>query len=328
MNKNPPQPQVPLPPQHPLPGQPPQAAPPQVPHGGPPPQPPMGGPGGNPLLPQPHVPQAQRTYRAFYDDPVNDPYRGQYTAIMDEYRVPLDGLNVQQPQALAQRAYQSAAQGTPISFVILASASVIVAPNDIGRLFLLHRVAKFHAVVGMPPHQWDNRAFAFKGDLVQGQLPSVDFGSDYLHQIPGQQTVPTSDALTQLLAGDPALDMVGPFANGEAGTELIRTRRCIYVPPRYVTLFLETDLSPREGYERFLAAATANNDVVECAPLLQWLHLALMRTGDGLGSALVRAPPLVPLADAKLIHHRWSFVIQDLPVLDPAQVFEYCHTSY
>jgi hypothetical protein len=183
----------------------------------------------------------------------------------------------------------------------------------------------FVTMVGMPPHQWDNRAFAFKGDLVQGQLPSVDFGSDYLHQIPGQQTVPTSDALTQLLAGDPALDMVGPFANGEAGTELIRTRRCIYVPPRYVTLFLETDLSPREGYERFLAAATANNDVVECAPLLQWLRLALTRTGDGLGSALVRAPPLVPLADAKLIHHRWSFVIQDLPVLDPVQVQHGAH---
>jgi SpoVK/Ycf46/Vps4 family AAA+-type ATPase len=35
----------------------------------------MGGPGGNPLLPQPDVPQAQRTYRAFYDDPLNDPSR-------------------------------------------------------------------------------------------------------------------------------------------------------------------------------------------------------------------------------------------------------------
>jgi hypothetical protein len=39
----------------------------------------------------------------------NDPYAGQYYgAIMTKYAAPLDGLNVQMPQALAQRAYQSA----------------------------------------------------------------------------------------------------------------------------------------------------------------------------------------------------------------------------
>jgi hypothetical protein len=60
-------------------------------------------PRGIPLLQAPAVPQAQRTYRAFYDDPVNDPYRGQYNGIMGEYTVPLDaGLNVLPPQTLAQ----------------------------------------------------------------------------------------------------------------------------------------------------------------------------------------------------------------------------------
>jgi hypothetical protein len=194
---NPPYPQGPLPQQPPLPGQPPQAAPPQGPRGVLPPQPPMGGPRGNPLLPQPNVPQAQRTYRVFYDDPTNDPYNGQYLAVMGEYRVPLDNLNVQTPQILAQRAYQSAAQGTPISFLTLASATANVNPAEIGRLLLLYRVAKFHSVVGMPPHQWNNQAFAFKGDLVQGQLSSVEWDPNYLHQIGGQQIIPTQDTLTR-----------------------------------------------------------------------------------------------------------------------------------
>jgi hypothetical protein len=170
------------------------------------------------------------------------------------------------------------------------------APGHIGRLLLLHRVAKFHAVVGMLVHQRSDRAFALKGDLVQGQLPSVDWDANYLHQVQGQQNVPTQDALTQLLASDPNLELVRPFANGEAGTELIRTRRCMYVPPRFVTLFLENNLTPREGYETFIAAATLNNDVADCAPLLQWLRLALTRTAMAQASSmLARPPPTVPL---------------------------------
>jgi hypothetical protein len=172
----------------------------------------------------------------------------------------------------------------------------------------------------MPVHQWSDRAFAFKGDLVRGQLSSVDFDTQYLHQVAGQQTVPTTDALTQLLAGDPALALVGPFANDEAGTDLIRTRRAMYVPPRYISLFLDADLSPRAGYETFAAAATSNNDVVNCAPLLQWLRLALTRDGAATASVLVQPIPTVPLADAQLIQHRWDLVTRDLPVLDPTQV--------
>jgi hypothetical protein len=99
----------------------------------------------------------------------------------------------------------------------------------------------------------------------------------------------------------------------------------MYVPPRYVTLFLENDLTPREGYETFLAAATANNDVGDCAPLLQWMRLALTRTAVGQASTLARPPPTVPLADATLIEHRWSFVVRDLPVLDPSQVQHGAH---
>jgi hypothetical protein len=307
------------------PGQPQPAAPQYAPQGPGHPPPPFGGMGGAPLLPQPQiVPQVPRTYRAYYDDIGNDPYAGQYAAIMGEYAVPLDGLNVQPPQVLAQRAYQSASQGIPISFLILSSPPA-AAPGHAGHLILMHRVAKFHAVVGMPVHQWSDRAFAFKGDLVQGQLPSVDWDPTYLHQVNGQQLIPTADALTQLLAGDPALSLVGPFQNGEAGTEFVRTRRSMYVPPRYVSIFLEEDLSPRVAYETFLAAATTNNDVGDCAPLLQWLRLALTREAIGGASTLMLVPPSVPLADRTLIQHRWSFVTRDLPVLDPTQAQHGAH---
>jgi hypothetical protein len=99
----------------------------------------------------------------------------------------------------------------------------------------------------------------------------------------------------------------------------------MYVPPRYLSIFLEEDLSPRVAYETFLAAATANNNAGDCAPLLQWLRLTLTRGAVGDASTLMLVPPSVPLADRTLIQHRWSFVTRDLPVLDPTQVQHGAH---
>jgi hypothetical protein len=101
--------------------------------------------------------------------------------------------------------------------------------------------------------------------------------------------------MSQLLAGDPTLALVGPFANGEAGTELVRTSRTMYVPPRYVPLFLTLDVSPQAGYESLVAAATSNNDLVNCAPLPKWMRLALTREAAAAALVLVQPTPNCPL---------------------------------
>jgi hypothetical protein len=159
---------LPQPPQGPLPpqGQPPLPGAPVVPPQG------QGAPAPVPLLqPPPGAPTATRNYLAYYNDPANDPFSGRYAGIMNTYAVPLvAAANPLTPQILAQRTYQSAAQGTPISFLILTSPAN-AAPGLRGQLILLHRVSKLYVVVGMPVHQWSDRAFAFKGDLVHSQLP-------------------------------------------------------------------------------------------------------------------------------------------------------------
>jgi hypothetical protein len=64
--------------------------------------------------------------------------------------------------------------------------------------FILHHIAKSHAVIGLPNNEWSDQAFAFKGDLVHGQLPSIYWDPLHLnHQVPGQQRVQISDAPTQ-----------------------------------------------------------------------------------------------------------------------------------
>jgi hypothetical protein len=93
----------------------------------------------------------------------------------------------------------------------------------------------------MPVHQWSDRAFAFKGDLVHGQLPSVDFDTSYLHQVNGQQSIPTANGMSQLLAGDPTLALVGPFANGEQGPRsFARAVQCMYHPAMCLSSLLRT----------------------------------------------------------------------------------------
>lgn len=60
------------------------------------------------LQPPPTITAAQvpHSYSAYHESATNDPLN--YHDVMSEYAVPLDGQNVLAPQALAQRAFQSA----------------------------------------------------------------------------------------------------------------------------------------------------------------------------------------------------------------------------
>lgn len=84
-------------------------------------------------------------------------------------------MDVLAPQSLAQRAFQSADQGIPISFVILITVPPNAAPNHYVRVVLIHRIAKFHTVVGLPDNEWSDRAFMLKERLVQGQLRFIEW---------------------------------------------------------------------------------------------------------------------------------------------------------
>jgi hypothetical protein len=83
-------------------------------------------------------------------------------------------MDVLAPQALAQRTFQSAAQGIPISFVILITVPPNAVPNHSVRVVLIHRIAKFHTVDGLPNNEWNDRAFMLKERLAQGQLHFID----------------------------------------------------------------------------------------------------------------------------------------------------------
>lgn len=268
------------------------------------------------LLPFQPQPAGPLTYAEYYQDASNDPYNGEYTAAMQTYNVPLANAAVIAPGPLAQQVYASAST-VPMSFVLLCRDPAADPAVDPGRVVLFHRVSQFSARIGMPATPWDNQAFAFKGDVHRHQIVTVNWVQDYFYQIQAQIRVPTVQEANQQLTAQPQAILLGPYNNNDAGTELIRTRRSMYVPPRYVNQFISEDLTPAEAYNRFVGVATADGTMNACAPLVDWLRAAITRSTPQDVSVLEVAYPSVPLADAALINHRWNIVSHDLPSLNP-----------
>ena len=75
-------------------------------------------------------------------------------------------------------------------------------------------------------------------------------------------------------------------------------------------------LTPRQAWERLHVQIEAAQKVQECAPILQWLSLALTVPVAGDPSVLGIAAPLAPVADHILLKHRRSILVQDFPELN------------
>ena len=236
---------------------------------------------------------------------------------MQEYHVPPqnNAPNVITPQALASRVFQS--EENPQAYLLLCTDG----PNDqIGRLKCFHRVAKFSSRMGHAPSQWDDRVFAFHGDLVGQQITTIEWPVNAFHQGPSIVRVPTLDVLDQFLAANPNDDLIGPFQNNDAGTELVKVRRSMYVPPAYVHLLLATPLTPREAYLRLGGAIRGDNRTAACQPLIDFLRVALTRNAIDQGSSILQDTPTAPVADETLHLHRWHKVLTDMPALSDAPV--------
>ena len=120
--------------------------------------------------------------------------------------------------------------------------------------------------------------------------------------------VGTELAIGEALALDPAVEMTGPHADGDKGTEEVNVRGAVYVPPSFVPLVMHGDLTPRQAWDRLGGAIIAAGKQVECQSLMDWLRVAITREGYGLASSLAISSPTAPVADRALLDHRWNLV--------------------
>jgi hypothetical protein len=176
---------------------------------------------------------------------------------------------------------------------------------------------KYHTRLGLPATPWDDQIYAQKGELHRNQAILVEWKSDYFHQLNQQILAPTAATIDTTLAAQPELAFLGPYAQGEPGTELIKVRRTCFVPPRYVPLFLAGPLAPRDAWERVRGQIAVEQREVACKALIKYLQAALTRPADGAEPLLSLASgPEAPVADGDLLDHRQRILEDDFPQLN------------
>ncbi len=144
-------------------------------------QPVLGG-GGAPPLPPPQQGQPQPllqppgpivaggSYPSYFLAGSKDPYNGNYTVMMSEFDVDVAVPPPYTPNQLGTRVYQAGDQDMNMAFV-MHCRSVGAPATEPGSITLYHRVTRFALRMGLPPTPWDDVAFAFQGDVTQGQAP-------------------------------------------------------------------------------------------------------------------------------------------------------------
>jgi hypothetical protein len=74
-----------------------------------------------------------------------------------------------------------------------------------------------------------------------------------------------------LLVGEPAKAMVGPFEDDDANVHTIRSRSAMFIPFELVALLLGKDLTAREAYLLVYPLLEDNDLVDACRPLVEFL---------------------------------------------------------
>ena len=65
-----------------------------------------------------------------------------------------------------------------------------------------------------------------------------------------EHVVPTLGNVNHLLSGNPAVEVLGPFAAGDPDTEPLKCRKMVPVPAAYLYLLLDCTLTPRQFWEQ------------------------------------------------------------------------------
>jgi hypothetical protein len=209
---------------------------------------------------------------------------------MNTFLVPVAGAVLTSNQI--SEAVFSSAVVDPQAFVMLVTDT----NHPDGRLCLYHRLQRFAPQLGAPT-DFDNIGYAFFGDVTNGQAPpSIEWPVTAFHQVGMSIRVPQRELIDQMLAAEPEITLLGPFGNDDAGTEVVRVRQAMLVVPfRYVRLFLQRPLTPREAWVQVAGAIYNDGTQEACVALLDWIRVALTRQGEGLASRLQQEHPRVPL---------------------------------
>ena len=150
--------------------------------------------------------------------------------MLDPYQIdPMNTAAAQTPARVSQQIYAASQQGDPTAFLLWHATPGLAEDQDPGHISLLHSVSYYVSRMGRPPCKWDDGTFANCGDMSYSTVPLAVWDPTYLHLAPAVY-VPSAAAIDTSLAGDANITLLGPYGAGDAGAEIIRCCKTVYVP--------------------------------------------------------------------------------------------------
>jgi len=122
--------------------------------------------------------------------------------------------------------------------------------------------------LGAPPCPLYGKPFAFEGNLFNNQGLNVELPNEFFSLVGNQLLVPTAQVIQTAVAADPATEMLGPYVAGDAGTAIVRVRKMIPIPFKYVNLFLATEVTPKIFFNTIYPQMVIDGLELACTSLI------------------------------------------------------------
>jgi hypothetical protein len=190
-----------------------------------------------------------------------------------------------------------------------------------GSLCLLHSFQIFPGVPGQSRDQM--QVFCTEGGVEGVDMAPVGFDTDQLG-ITADIVVPGSaERMLQLLNDEPGHELVGPYESTNANVRTTKARSMAYLPYPLVGGLFGSNLTARQAYELLVPELIDGGLVSICAPLVEFLTVALVRPSEHRSTPLTVHQHLgksgyVP-GTAAISYRREHVLYRDLPGLRPAR---------
>ena len=201
-----------------------------------------------------------------FNDANKDPDAGNYANLMAPFLIDMANSNNNlTPAELRARVSGRSNNLDPQALCTLVGNSA--------RVYLCPKTLEQPLGAGAHP-RWDV-TYAFDGDLLDGSCYNVVLNNNVFNLITNIVDVPTVQTIVTAIAGDPTLEMMGPYANGDAGTEVTRVRKIIPIPFAYTNIFLANEVTPRFYFERVYPQIVTDGNEADCMAMHRFFQVAM-----------------------------------------------------
>jgi hypothetical protein len=245
------------------------------------------------------------SYVQWYGSPQQDPFHGAYTDICQAF----DAEAANAPTAAALLTSVATGPDQRAAFVLLGEDDLI---------HVIHRLRRQMPALGMAASGYDNRNFGTYDDLGTLGPATVEVPVQFFQRT-GLLPMRTSAVISAALgAAAPPSFQLPPLAVGDPTAELIRARKCTFIPPPYVSMILAGasapgGLSPHRLWQEAAQAVLNDCREGECQSFVNWCRIAVSH-GEGADNPLRQAGPVLVVApDGVLSAGRHAIHSADLP---------------